>query len=110
MSSGFDAADGDVGNCRNYPGLPCERGMDLSPEDFGWATAEVMKVADMCCAGKVVSVLEGGYGQRDPARANKSLRAPTSRPGTRYSGYASHSSAQVSVLLRNRASAQCRSF
>jgi hypothetical protein len=90
MSSGFDAAAGDVGNCRNFPDMRCERGMDLSPEDFGWATSEVLKVADLCCAGKVVSVLEGGYGEyasskmgglcvKGPARTH----TPATRHGTR---------------------------
>ena len=37
--------------------------MDLSPDDFAWATTEVLKIADICCSGKVVSVLEGGYGE-----------------------------------------------
>lgn len=86
LSSGFDAANGDVGNCRNYPGLPCQKGMDLSPEDFGWAVAEIMKVADLCCAGKVVSVLEGGYGQYGDAKAGGRNKAPATRLGTRQSG------------------------
>lgn len=30
-------------------------------EDFVWATAELMRVADQVCGGKVVSCLEGGY-------------------------------------------------
>lgn len=89
MSSGFDAAAGDVGNCRNYPGLRCERGMDLSPEDFGWATTEIMKVADVCCNGKVVSVLEGGYGEYRSALGGPGVKnvarvqAPATRHGTR---------------------------
>jgi acetoin utilization deacetylase AcuC-like enzyme len=33
----------------------------LSPEDFGWITAEVCALADRLCAGRVVSALEGGY-------------------------------------------------
>ena len=41
-------------------------GMDLRNEDFEWATAEVMKIADICCRGQVVSVLEGGYGSYTP--------------------------------------------
>ena len=40
--------------------------MDLRNEDFEWATAEVMKIADICCRGQVVSVLEGGYGSYTP--------------------------------------------
>jgi acetoin utilization deacetylase AcuC-like enzyme len=56
---GFDTALGDVGNTR--PG-GTEPGMDLEVRDFEWATVEIMKIADLCCGGRVVSVLEGGYG------------------------------------------------
>lgn len=62
---GFDAAAGDVGNCRHMANSAPIRGMDLLPEDFAWATTEVMKIADICCSGRVVSVLEGGYGEYD---------------------------------------------
>lgn len=37
--------------------------MDLTPDDFEWVTTEIMKIADLCCSGRVVSVLEGGYGR-----------------------------------------------
>lgn len=60
LSTGFDSASGDVGNSRTGGGK--EMGMDLHNEDFEWVTAEILKIADICCAGKVVSVLEGGYG------------------------------------------------
>lgn len=33
----------------------------LQTEDFIWVTQELVKVADECCKGRVVSVLEGGY-------------------------------------------------
>lgn len=33
----------------------------LDVEDFVWATAELMRVADEVCGGRVVSCLEGGY-------------------------------------------------
>jgi acetoin utilization deacetylase AcuC-like enzyme len=33
----------------------------LQTEDFAWVTRELLKVADACCRGRVVSVLEGGY-------------------------------------------------
>ncbi len=29
--------------------------------DYAWATREIMRVADRCCGGRVVSTLEGGY-------------------------------------------------
>jgi acetoin utilization deacetylase AcuC-like enzyme len=63
VSSGFDAADGDVGNCRHQPNTVPVKGMDLKSEDFSWATTEIMKIADICCNGRIVSVLEGGYGE-----------------------------------------------
>ena len=30
-------------------------------EDFGWVTGEICRIAAECCAGRVVSMLEGGY-------------------------------------------------
>ena len=33
----------------------------LQTDDFAWVTAELMRVADECCGGRIVSVLEGGY-------------------------------------------------
>jgi hypothetical protein len=85
---GFDAADGDVGNSRpaHYPPPPpayatgsppppgqnheaehpTNVGMDLTKEDFEYVTSQVMRVADVCCNGRVVSVLEGGYGAYNP--------------------------------------------
>lgn len=59
---GFDPAAGDVGNTK-VGGGETERGMDLEPEDFKWVTSEVLHVADLCCGGRVVSVMEGGYGE-----------------------------------------------
>lgn len=52
-----------MGNCRHLPNAAPTRGMDLNAEDFSWATTEIMKIADICCNGRVVSVLEGGYGE-----------------------------------------------
>jgi len=78
LSTGFDPALGDVGNTRNMPILNPDgtaqpgssepaMGMDLTAEDFAWVTSEIMKIADICCAGRVVSVLEGGYGSYSAA-------------------------------------------
>lgn len=65
ISAGFDAAKGDVGNARHERGR--ERpGLDLEPEDYAWTTRKILEIADICCQGRVVSVLEGGYG-RTPA-------------------------------------------
>jgi acetoin utilization deacetylase AcuC-like enzyme len=65
ISAGFDPASGDVGNTRTLTGVNSvmEAGMDMQPADFAWTSSEIMKVADLCCNGRVVSVLEGGYGQ-----------------------------------------------
>ena len=35
--------------------------LNLTDEDFGWITAELMAVAKQKCGGRLVSVLEGGY-------------------------------------------------
>lgn len=35
--------------------------INLREADFGWATSKLMEIADRCCGGRVVSVLEGGY-------------------------------------------------
>lgn len=52
ISAGFDAHRKDAMNC-NYVGL--------DDEDYAWVTHEILKVANKCCDGRVVSVLEGGY-------------------------------------------------
>lgn len=33
----------------------------LKEEDYFWLTKEIKKIADNCCAGKIISILEGGY-------------------------------------------------
>uniref|UniRef100_A0A7S1H9X0 histone deacetylase n=2 Tax=Hemiselmis andersenii TaxID=464988 RepID=A0A7S1H9X0_HEMAN len=64
LSMGFDGAGGDVGNINIYlDSHPA--GLDLRTEDYEWATEQVGLVADMCCDGRIVSVLEGGYGARE---------------------------------------------
>ena len=35
--------------------------LNLTEEDFAWATKKLMDVADACAGGRVVSLLEGGY-------------------------------------------------
>jgi len=61
ISAGFDAAKYDVGNARHGPRAQ-RQGMDMEPEDYAWVTKKIMEIADICCQGRVVSVLEGGYG------------------------------------------------
>ncbi len=50
VSAGFDAyVEDPVG------------GLGLAPEHFHWIGAELRALADACCGGRLVSVLEGGY-------------------------------------------------
>ncbi len=35
--------------------------LKLMTADFHWLTSELMRIADDCCGGRLVSVLEGGY-------------------------------------------------
>lgn len=50
ISAGFDAHRADP-----------LAGLDLETDDFAWATDALCAVADECCDGRVVSILEGGY-------------------------------------------------
>ncbi len=50
ISAGFDAHQSD----------PLAQ-LGLTEADFSWVTAELLRVADEACAGRVVSTLEGGY-------------------------------------------------
>jgi acetoin utilization deacetylase AcuC-like enzyme len=38
--------------------------LNLKEDDFAWATAELMQLADRHCGGRIVSLLEGGYDLR----------------------------------------------
>jgi acetoin utilization deacetylase AcuC-like enzyme len=63
ISAGFDAGKDDFGNTKtNERGVLME-GMNLSPSDFRTITSEILRVSRVCCPGRVVSVLEGGYGR-----------------------------------------------
>ena len=58
ISAGFDALRADpIG------------GLRFDAADLVWATREIAKVAQRCCAGRLVSVLEGGYNPRTVASA-----------------------------------------
>ena len=50
LSAGFDALGGDQ-----------IAHMNLEPESYSWMTEEMVKLAETCCKGRLVSVLEGGY-------------------------------------------------
>ncbi|CAN0282330.1 unnamed protein product, partial [Ectocarpus sp. 12 AP-2014] len=52
VSAGFDAHKKDVINY-GYIGL--------LEEDYEWVTQQLVQVANRCCEGRLVSVLEGGY-------------------------------------------------
>ena len=52
VSAGFDAHRADVVNF-GYGGM--------IEEDYEWLTEQLVKVANRCCNGRIVSALEGGY-------------------------------------------------
>ncbi|CAE7453122.1 hdaC [Symbiodinium pilosum] len=56
ISAGFDGHEDDLLGCCN-----------LSEEDYVWATQQLMAIANRCCQGRVISVLEGGYNTRAEA-------------------------------------------
>lgn len=43
--------------------------LNLVEADFSWATAQLMDIADRSCAGRVVSLMEGGYDLEGLARS-----------------------------------------
>ena len=94
LSIGFDTAAGDVGNIRHFPtGEQSRMGIDLSPEDFAWTTTEIMKIADICCGGRLISVLEGGYGEYSTSNVQKqsgSKAAPSTRATIKKSSVDAH--------------------
>ena len=36
--------------------------MNLKIEDYEWVLHEIMGLASLCCKGRLISMLEGGYG------------------------------------------------
>ena len=50
ISAGFDSARGDVLGR-----------LDLTPDGYAFMTKTVREIADACCKGRIVSMLEGGY-------------------------------------------------
>lgn len=73
VSVGFDACKGDVGNARHCKNGQQIQGIDLEPDDYAWTTRKIMEVADICCHGRVVTVLEGGYGSANESSNENSL-------------------------------------
>ena len=74
LSAGFDAARGDVGNVGVDRRGRRAGGVDLTPGDYEEMTRRLCAVA-ASAGGKVVSVLEGGYGHlvENPADGTASL-------------------------------------
>ena len=72
LSSGFDGGLGDIGNSKLDDKEKYHQGLDLSAADFEWATEQLVSVAAICCPGRVVSVLEGGYGNYEATRDTES--------------------------------------
>jgi acetoin utilization deacetylase AcuC-like enzyme len=62
ISAGFDAHERDP-----------LAGMRLQTEAFGAMTADIRRVADECCAGRLVAVTEGGYDLRALSDSMKSV-------------------------------------
>jgi acetoin utilization deacetylase AcuC-like enzyme len=60
LSAGFDAHERD----------PLAH-LELKDEDFRWLSGEVRDLADECCGGRLVSVLEGGYDPKALASASR---------------------------------------
>jgi len=50
ISAGFDAHEKDP-----------LADINLTAEDYEWISLELIRIADKCCAGRIVSTLEGGY-------------------------------------------------
>lgn len=74
ISAGFDAAKTDVGNSRNDSTQAS--GSDLMPEDYAEMTRLILSVSRHCCPGRVVSLLEGGYGRWVARQQPRAASAP----------------------------------
>jgi acetoin utilization deacetylase AcuC-like enzyme len=77
VSAGFDAGKRDVGNSRLFSDDRYCQGLDLEPHDFSWLTEQLVSVANQVCGGRIVSVLEGGYGHYE-TEAGELAICPTS--------------------------------
>lgn len=53
ISAGFDAHEKDL--------LGTISNISLNEFDYAWVTRELVKIANTCCEGRIVSLLEGGY-------------------------------------------------
>ncbi|KDO27191.1 hypothetical protein SPRG_07440 [Saprolegnia parasitica CBS 223.65] len=59
ISSGFDGHVDDYYHC-------------LTEWDYEWITQRLVEIADNCCDGRIVSVLEGGYSLEPPSKGSSS--------------------------------------
>lgn len=62
VSLGLDGAKYDIGNKRDGD-RNGSVGLDLGREDYMWVTTMCREIAEVCCDGRIVVVLEGGYGK-----------------------------------------------
>lgn len=53
ISAGFDAHENDL--------IHSDTDIKVTEFEFQWVTEQLSKVANQCCEGRIVSVLEGGY-------------------------------------------------
>lgn len=88
VSAGFDGCKNDIGN-KESGQREGRTGMDLSPEDYYWITEKLKRVATVCCRGRLVSVLEGGYG---------SMSTEKELSGLELDGFAACAMAHVDAL------------
>lgn len=53
ISAGFDGHEKDL--------LGTASNIAITEFDYAWLTRELVKISNMCCEGRIVSMLEGGY-------------------------------------------------
>lgn len=75
LSAGFDGGKRDIGN-QKLGESEIMQGMDLRAEDYSWLTSQILRIARVTCNGRVVSVLEGGYGSQKRILLNASVPTP----------------------------------
>lgn len=70
VSAGFDGSKNDIGNKRGGD-RKAAVGLDLGKEDYNWVVGMCKQVADVCCDGRLVVCLEGGYGKQPVVRVGQ---------------------------------------
>ena len=79
ISAGFDGGRGDIGNQKIGSAI-LQQGMDLNVQDYSWLTEKIRDVAKVCCDGRIISVLEGGYGCQNQACRKSSSSSQSRKP------------------------------